>query len=38
MEKHKTLEKIVNRELKKLITGLLQTNHASIVPKAISCS
>jgi len=36
--KNKTLEKVVNRELKKLITGLVLTNHVSIVPKAISCS
>jgi len=37
-EKHEILEKTVNHELKKSITGFVLTNYASIIPKAISCS
>jgi len=35
---HKILEKAVNHELKKSITGFVLTNYVSILPKAISCS
>ena len=35
---HEILEKTVNHELKKSITGFVLTNHISIIPKAISCS
>ena len=37
-ENHEILEKTVNHELKKSITGFVLTNHVSIIPKAISCS
>ena len=35
---HETLEKTINHELKKSITGFVLTNYVSIIPKAISCS
>ena len=35
---HETLEKTVNHELKKSITGFVLTNHVSIIPKSVSCS
>jgi len=35
---HEILEKTVNHELKKSITGFVLTNYVSIIPKAISCS
>jgi len=39
LRKHyKSLENIVNHELKKLITGFMLTNYVSIIPKAIPCS
>jgi len=38
VENHKVLEKTVNHELKKLITGFVLTNYVSIIPKAILCS
>jgi len=37
-KKHEILEKTVNHELKKSITGFVLTNYVSIIPKAISCS
>jgi len=37
-KKHEILEKTVNHELKKLITGFVLTNYVSIIPKAVSCS
>jgi len=37
-KQHETLEKTVNHELKKSITGFVLTNYVSILPKAILCS
>jgi len=37
-EKHEILEKTVNHELKKTISGFVLTNYVPIIPKAIPCS